>query len=100
MALATWRALGLELALDEPESVLRERALAAAGVGAEALRGMRIARKSLDARRSGGARRLRFVFHVDLMVDAGFRSRGLERAERSGRVVRAPELGRFELERV
>ena len=100
MALDTWRVLGVELALDEPESALRERALAAAGIGADALRGLRIARKSLDARRSGGARRLRFVVHVDLAVDAGFRSRGLERAERSGRVVRAPEVGRLEVERV
>jgi len=97
MALDTWRVLGIELALDEPESVLRERALAAAGLGADVLRGMRIARKSMDARRSHGARRLRFVVHVDLAVDAGFRSPGLERAERSGRVVRAPEVGRLEL---
>ena len=97
MALDTWRVLGIELALDEPESVLRERALAAAGLGADVLRGMRIARKSMDARRSHGARRLRFVVHVDLAVDAGFRSPGLERAERSGRVVRAPAVGRLEL---
>jgi len=100
LALATWRVLGLELGIGEPESVLRERALAAAGVAADALRGLRIARKSVDARRVRGVRQLRFVVHVDLVVDAGFRSESLARAERTGRVVPAPEPGRIELERV
>ena len=100
MALATWRVLGLELALDEPESALRQRALETAGIGADDLRGLRIARKSLDARRAGGARRLRFVVHVDLVVDETFRSAALDRAVRAGRVVRAPEVGRLEVERV
>ena len=70
-ATRTYRVLGLELGLEEPETELRERALAAAGVGAEQLRGFRIARKSLDARRRGGARPLRLVVHADLVLDAG-----------------------------
>jgi uncharacterized FAD-dependent dehydrogenase len=93
----TLRVLGLRLALDEPESLLRARALEAAGVGADALRGLRIARKSLDARRQGGVRRLAFVVHVDLVVSAAFRSEALERALRAGRVVDAPERGRLEV---
>jgi hypothetical protein len=100
MAVDTWRALGLELGLDEPDSLLRERALAAAGIAAADLRGFRIARKSVDARRVRGKRNLRFVVHADLMVDAGYRSDALARAERAGRVVRAPETGRIEVERV
>jgi hypothetical protein len=100
VALVTWRALGIELGIDEPESVLRERALAAAGIGAGDLRGFRIARRSVDARRVRGERRLRFVVHADLAVDAGFRSESLSRAERTGRVVPAPEAGRIEVERV
>src|SRR5262249_12881574 len=36
----------------------------------------------------------------DLLVDAGFRSESLMRAERAGRVVPAPEPGRIEVERV
>lgn len=100
MALETWRALGIELGLDEPEAVLRERALAAAGISAAELRGFRIARKSLDARRVRGKRHLRFVVHADLTIDAGHRSAALTRAERAGRVVRAPEVGRIETERV
>jgi len=100
-ALETWRVLGLELGLDEDEGVLRERALAAAGVGADALRGLRIARKSLDARRRGGRRELRFVVHVDLALDAGFEARagaGFRRALAGGRLQRRPEAGRLAVE--
>jgi len=96
----SFRVLGIELALDEPESVLRERALAAAGVSAAELRGFRIARISLDARRVGRARRLRFVVHADLVLDADAKSAGLERALRAGRVVRTPMAGRLEVDRV
>jgi uncharacterized FAD-dependent dehydrogenase len=99
-ALDTWRVHGLELAVGEPEALLRERALAAAGVGAGDLRGFRIAKQSLDARRVGGVRRLRFVVHADVIVPAGLRSPGLERAVRAGRVKRAPERGRIEVDRV
>lgn len=100
MAVETWRALGIELGLDEPDAVLRERALAAAGIGAEDLRGFRLARKSVDARRVRGKRHLRFIVHADLVVAAGYRSAALARAEQAGRVVRAPETGCIEVERV
>jgi hypothetical protein len=99
-ATETWRVLGLELSIGEPESLLRERALAAAGISADELRGFRIARISLDARRIGRARRLRFVVHADLVLDAGRATAGLERALRAGRVIRAPEAGRLEVENV
>ncbi|MCX5737568.1 MAG: FAD-dependent oxidoreductase [Proteobacteria bacterium] len=99
-ALETWRVHGIELAIGESEQRVRERALAAAGIGADALRGFRIAKKSLDARRIGGTRRLRFVVHADLVLPAGFASAGLARAQRAGRVVRAPERGQIEVERV
>lgn len=80
----TWRVAPFELALDEPESVMRERALAAAGLGNEALRGFRIARRSLDARR----RSPRFVVQVDLQIDAGYTSPGFDRAVRAGHVTK------------
>ncbi|MEX2205994.1 MAG: NAD(P)/FAD-dependent oxidoreductase [Myxococcota bacterium] len=109
-ATETYRVHGLELAVGEPEANLRERALEAAGVSADELRGFRIARMSLDARPSRGrsargplsgrARRLRLVVHADLVLDSGTRSPGLARALRSGRVTRAPEIGRLEIERV
>jgi hypothetical protein len=97
-ATRTLRVLGLRLALDEPEDALRARALAAAGLAADALRGFRIARKSLDARHRDGARSLVFVVHVDLVVDAALRSAALEQALRSGRVVEAPARGRIEVQ--
>jgi len=109
-ATESFRVHGLELAIGEPEENLRERALESAGVSEAELRGFRIARMSLDARRSRGtsargpmsgrARRLRFVVHADLVLDAGARSAGLERALRAGRVTRAPEVGRLEVDRV
>jgi uncharacterized FAD-dependent dehydrogenase len=91
---ATWRLLAFQAGVGEPESALRERACRELGIAPGDLRGFRIARKALDARRRGGARRLRFVVHTDLVVDAGFRSAALSRALRSGRVEKAP--GRVE----
>ena len=94
---ATWRLLGLELALDEPEARLRERAANVLGLDAGELRGFRIARKALDMRRRGGERRLRFVCHVDVVVDAARRSRGLAQAEKAGRARLAPKRGTIEV---
>jgi hypothetical protein len=99
-ATQSYRVLGLELGLGEPEALLRERALAAAGIGPERLRGFRIARKALDARRRGGAQRLRFVVHAEIILDAGPPPAALERALRAGRVVSAPQRGAIEVARV
>ncbi|MBW2274581.1 MAG: NAD(P)/FAD-dependent oxidoreductase [Deltaproteobacteria bacterium] len=94
----TWRVMNLDLAIDETESRLRERAHEAAGVGAEEVRGFRIARKSVDARRSrGGKRRIRFVVQADLVLEAGFTSPAFERARRAGRVKRCAEPASLEL---
>jgi len=82
-----WRALNLELGLTEPDSVLRQRAAAVAGVAPEQLRGLRIARKSVDARRRGSRRRLRFIVHVDLVLDADQTGERFLAAVRSGRIV-------------
>ena len=79
--------LNLELGLTEPESLLRERAAAAAGVAPAELRGLRIARKSVDARRRGSRRRLRFIVHVDLVLDAEQTGERFASAVRSGRIV-------------
>jgi len=89
----TWRVLNLTLGLTEPEGELRARAAGVAGVSPHRVRGFRIAKKSVDARRRGGERRLRFVVHVDLVLDADFRSQGLAKARKSGRITEAPEIG-------
>ena len=94
----TWRILALEVAVGEPESALRARVCRELGVDPERLRGFRIAKRSLDARRRGGVRRLAFVVHADLTVDADFRSGALAKAIRTGRVIEAP--GRAEPARV
>ncbi len=102
IAPSRWRVLGLGLGLDEPEAVLRERAAAQAGVAPEAVRGLRIARKSLDARVRGGRRSLRFVVHVDveLSPEATAADTGaFERACRAGRVVPQPPVSALHVER-
>jgi uncharacterized FAD-dependent dehydrogenase len=86
----TWRLLGVEVAIDEPEAQVRERCMALAGVAAEQVRAMRIAHRALDARPRGRRRNVRFVIHVDLELPADHAakaSRAFERAVRSGRLV-------------
>ena len=84
--------------LDEPESVLRDRAAAAAGIDPERVRGVRIARRSVDARRRGKTRRLRFVVHADLVVDSAHLGGPFDAAVRSGKVVEAPRAGSFHVD--
>lgn len=94
----TWRVLNLEMPIDQPESALQEAACRVAGIDQESLRGMRIARKSLDARRRGGERRLRFVYHVDLIADGGYSSVVFDSAVRSGKIREVPETGSLDVE--
>jgi hypothetical protein len=96
----TWRVRGLTAGIGEPEERVRERALAEVGLGPEQLRGFRVARRSLDARRHGGRRALRFSLQVDLVLPADLRSAAFERAVQAGRVVRLPEPGTVRIERV
>jgi uncharacterized FAD-dependent dehydrogenase len=84
---AAFRVTNLTLGLEESEEQLRERACAVAGIELERLRSFRIARKSLDARRSsGGGRRFRFVLHADVVFDHAPVGEIFERAVRSGRI--------------
>jgi len=104
-ATRTWRVRGIELPVTaaaargghEPEHELRAAACLALGVEPEALRGFRIAKKSLDARRRPPDRDLKFAYQVDVVLDAqqdtGPGGRALRRAEKSGRVARAPIAG-------
>lgn len=91
----TWRVLNLEMRVDEPESELRERAVSAAGIDPERVRGLRIARRSVDARRRGKGRRLRYIVHADLVVDAEYRGDLFDAAVRTGKVVEATPAGSF-----
>lgn len=93
----TWRVLNIEMRLDEPESQLRDRAARAAGIDPGRVRGCRIARRSVDARRHGKERRLRFIVHADLVIDDTYRGERFEAALRSGKVVEAPQAGSFDV---
>ncbi|MDH4017549.1 MAG: NAD(P)/FAD-dependent oxidoreductase, partial [Actinomycetota bacterium] len=94
--------MALPLGLDEDDAVLLERAAEAAGVDPADVRAMRFARKSVDARKQRGRRRVRFVVHVDLDLPAGIETRAgeaFERARKAGRLVaQHPGVG-FEVER-
>jgi uncharacterized FAD-dependent dehydrogenase len=96
LPVAAWRLLDLRLAVREPqddESLLRDRAARALGVDLERVRGLRIARKALDARRRNPAARLEFVCNVDVLLDAGLRTRAMARLQKSGELLPAPRAG-------
>ena len=61
------------------------------------MRGLRIARRSVDARRRGKGRRLRFIVHADLIVDATYRGVRFDAAVRAGRILEAPRAGSFQV---
>lgn len=94
----TWRVLNLDMGVAEPERVLLLRAASAAGVDPADVRACRIARRSVDARRRGKTRRLRFIVHADLVLDAAYSGHGFDAAVRAGRVVEAPQPGTFHVD--
>jgi len=94
----TWRVLNLDMGVGEPERVLLARAASVAGVAPEVVRACRIARRSVDARRRGKTRRLRFIVHADLVLDADYSGVRFEAAVRSGRVVAAAQPGTFKVD--
>lgn len=98
--LATWRLFQLEVPVGADEAHLRTQAARELGFDPRQLRGFRIARRALDARVRGGERRMRWVCHVDLVVDAPRRPQRLERALRTGRAKPAPLLASVESKEV
>ncbi|MEN8149066.1 MAG: FAD-dependent protein [Planctomycetota bacterium] len=91
----TWRVMNLSLGLDEAESALRERAAKAAGVDPARVRGFRIARKSVDARKRGGRRQFKYVVHADLVLDHDETGKRFRAAVKAGKVKEAPRVGTF-----
>jgi uncharacterized FAD-dependent dehydrogenase len=97
---ATWRVMQLELGLQDDPTSLPSLAARELGVDVGELRGMRIARKALDARVRHGARRMQWIYHVDAVLDAGRRSKRLDQGLRDGRIREAPRDGHVVVERV
>ena len=86
-----FRIYNLPLGIEEPESALLPRAAEIAGLAPESIGSLRIARKSVDARRQrGGRRRLRFVVHVDVVLPGGERTASFKAARRRGRPAPGP----------
>lgn len=84
----------------EPIERAQQLACAAIGVDPARVRGFRIARRALDARRRDGVHRLRFVVHADVWLDASERPRGLNQALRAGRAAPSPGRAEPRVERV
>jgi len=91
------RALSVDLGLDEGDDILRAKSAQKVGVPVEAIRGLRMARRALDARRRGTRREPRFIVHVDLELEPGFDSTSLTEALASGRAQEIPPSIGFRL---
>ncbi|MHC4848912.1 MAG: NAD(P)/FAD-dependent oxidoreductase [Planctomycetota bacterium] len=88
----SWRLFNVPQEIDEPDDVLRDRAAKLAGLDPAELRGFRIARRSVDARR----RPPKFICHVDLILDK--KTQAMARLVKKGRLRPAPIAGRLEVE--
>ena len=89
---ATWRLFNLRLSPLDADASLRERAARELGLELEQLRGLRIARKALDARRRTRDSQPEFVCHVDVSLAAHTRTRAMARLMKSGTLKPAPRL--------
>lgn len=94
------RAVSVDLGLDEGDEVLRAKSARRIGVPVEAIRGLRMARRALDARRRGARREVRFIVHVDLELEPGFDSAALAAALASGRAQEIPPSIGFRLSEI
>jgi uncharacterized protein len=94
------RAISVDLGLDESESILRARSAQKVGIPAEAIQSLRIARRALDARRRGATRDVRYIVHVDLDLEPGFRSEALSRALATGRAQEIPPAAEFRIDEI
>ncbi|MFT4539770.1 MAG: putative FAD-dependent dehydrogenase [Planctomycetota bacterium] len=81
----------LEEGLAQRDEGVREQACRVLQIGPERLRGFRIVRRALDARRKRGS--MSFVCSVEVVVDVSFRSGAMDRALRSGHIQDAPGPG-------
>lgn len=95
--------MGVELRADEPESELRAKCAQRIGISESDIVSLRIARRSLDARRRGRSHDLRFVHHVDLTLSANgkaSRDAAIAQATARGHVREIEKAASFVLEEI
>jgi len=90
--------MGVQLRVDEPESMLRAVCAQHVGISEESITHLKIARRSLDARRRGRTHDLRFVYHVDLTLSESTPAPSMALASGAAREV--PEAVGFVVEGV
>jgi len=89
----SWRLLNVVQGVDEEDAALRDRACREARINPEDLRGFRIARRAVDARR----RPPRFTCHVDLIIDATTKTAAMSRLKKKGRLRETPAIGSLQM---
>ena len=83
------RALAVELGFEDSEAELSARSAQRIGIAEDAIQGIQIARRGIDARRRGRTHDIRFVYHVDLTLDEkALGGAALAEAIKSGRAKR------------
>ncbi len=78
------RVMGVELPIEAPPEALATACARRLDIDPASIRHLRIARRSLDARRRGGRPLLKWVHHVDLELDAGVPPRAVAAAMARG----------------
>lgn len=99
-SLARYRVTGIELPVLAAPAELLARVCRELGLARDDVRGLRIVKKALDARRLHGVRQLRFVHHVEIVVPERVKSAAFARARASGRVSPAESPAEPRVERV
>ena len=77
--------MAITLAAEEPESLLRAKCAQQIGISEDEIVDLRIAHRSLDARRRGRRHELKFVFHVDVGLSASAEATAVDQALKAGR---------------
>ncbi len=88
--------MAVELPVDAPTDALVRASAQKIGISPAAVVGLRIARKSLDARRRAGRPVLKFVHHVDLELDDSVSEGSVEAAIARGHARAIPPPATFE----
>ena len=87
--------MAVELPVDAPPDALVRASAQKIGISPAAILGLRIARRSLDARRRGGRPVLKFVHHVDLELDESVSQSVVDAAVARGHAREIPPPAHF-----
>jgi uncharacterized FAD-dependent dehydrogenase len=102
MSAPRYRLVGLSLPVDAPQTALLEAFERRTGLGMAEVESLQMVKRSLDARREGGAPKLSFVYQLEFGLrsdSSARRSPALGRLEKSGALLPARVLPKLRVER-